>query len=72
MEAAEVPAAQGKVIPLRPEAADRKSEAPRERADAARNRVRILAATRELLRTRTPCELSIDEIAGVLGLAGAA
>jgi hypothetical protein len=35
VEAAEVPAAQGKVIPLRPDAADRKSEAARERADAA-------------------------------------
>ena len=41
---------------------------PPERADAARNRLRILAAARELLRTRTPCELSIDEIAAAAGV----
>lgn len=39
-----------------------------ERADAARNRVRILAAARELLHTRTPCEVSIDEIAAAAGV----
>lgn len=36
---------------------------PPERADAARNRARILAAVRALLRERTPCEVSIDDIA---------
>jgi AcrR family transcriptional regulator len=41
---------------------------PRERADAARNRARILAAARELLHARTPCELSIDEIAAAAGV----
>lgn len=41
---------------------------PPERADAARNRARILAAVRELLRTRTPCELSIDSIAAAAGV----
>jgi AcrR family transcriptional regulator len=41
---------------------------PPERADAARNRLRILAAARELLRTRTPCEVSIDEIATAAGV----
>ena len=35
VEAAQVPAVQGTVIPLRAEAAGRKVEAPRERADAA-------------------------------------
>ena len=41
---------------------------PRERADAARNRARILAAAHELLRTRTPCDVSIDEIAAAAGV----
>ena len=41
---------------------------PRERADAARNRARILAAARKLLRARTPCELSVDEIAAAAGV----
>lgn len=41
---------------------------PPERADAARNRVRILAAARELLATRTPCDVSIDEIAVAAGV----
>lgn len=41
---------------------------PPERADAARNRRRILAAARELLTTRTPCDVSIDEIAAAAGV----
>lgn len=41
---------------------------PPERADAARNRVRILAAARELLGTHTPCDVSIDEIAAAAGV----
>ncbi|HSJ43240.1 MAG TPA: TetR/AcrR family transcriptional regulator [Euzebyales bacterium] len=41
---------------------------PPERTDAARNRVRILAAARGLLRTHTPCDVSIDEIAAAAGV----
>lgn len=41
---------------------------PPERADAARNRRRILAATRDLLQDRTPCEVSIDDIAARAGV----
>jgi AcrR family transcriptional regulator len=40
---------------------------PPKRADA-RNRVRILATARELLATRTPCDVSIDEIASAAGV----
>ena len=43
-------------------------EPPQERADAARNRERILTAVRELLRTTTPCEISIDDIAARAGV----
>lgn len=41
---------------------------PPERADAARNRARILAAVRTLLRDRTPCDVSIDDIAAAAGV----
>jgi AcrR family transcriptional regulator len=41
---------------------------PRERADAARNRERILAAVRDLVRTSTPCDVSIDDIAARAGV----
>lgn len=41
---------------------------PPERADAARNRARILAATRELLVDRTPCAISIDDVAAAAGV----
>jgi AcrR family transcriptional regulator len=43
-------------------------EPPPERADAARNRERILTAVRDLLRTRTPCDISIDDIAARAGV----
>ena len=43
-------------------------EPPRERADAARNRVLILDATRKLLRKRRPDQLSIDEVAAAAGV----
>lgn len=39
-----------------------------ERADAARNRARILAALRALLADRTPCEVSIDDVAAAAGV----
>lgn len=39
-----------------------------ERADAARNRSRILAAVRTLLREHSPCEVSIDDIAAAAGV----
>lgn len=41
---------------------------PRERADAARNRARILDAARALLADRAPCEISIDDIAAAAGV----
>jgi AcrR family transcriptional regulator len=39
-----------------------------ERADAARNRARILAAVRHLLADHTPCEISIDDVAAAAGV----
>jgi AcrR family transcriptional regulator len=41
---------------------------PPERADAARNRARILNAARQLLAERDPCDVSIDAIAEAAGV----
>lgn len=41
---------------------------PPERADAARNRARIVEALRRLLVDRTPCEISTDDIAAAAGV----
>jgi AcrR family transcriptional regulator len=43
-------------------------EAPPERADAARNRARILDAARRLLAERQVCDVSIDAIAEAAGV----
>jgi AcrR family transcriptional regulator len=44
------------------------SEQPHERADAARNRARILDAARALLSEHNPCDVSIDAIAEAAGV----
>lgn len=44
------------------------ADEPRERADAARNRMRILHATRKLLRRRRLDELCMDEVAQLAGV----
>lgn len=44
------------------------NEPPAERADAARNRARILAAARGLFAEHDPCTVSIDQIAGAAGV----
>src|SRR5258707_13842239 len=44
------------------------SQARAERADAARNRRAILAATEELLATRRPQDISIDQVAAAAGV----
>lgn len=41
---------------------------PPERADAARNRARILRAAQALLAERHPCEISVDDVAAVAGV----
>jgi AcrR family transcriptional regulator len=41
---------------------------PPERADAARNRARILEAVRELLVDTSPCEISTDAVATLAGV----
>lgn len=41
---------------------------PPERADAARNRARILEAVRELLADHSPCEISTDAVAAKAGV----
>lgn len=41
---------------------------PEERADAARNRQKILKAARRLLGRRTICQLSMDEVAAAAGV----
>lgn len=43
-------------------------ERPPERADAARNRLRILTAARDLLDDCSPCALSIDAVAAAAGV----
>lgn len=43
-------------------------EIPRERADAARNRARILTAARKLLRRKRLDELCMDEVAALAGV----
>jgi AcrR family transcriptional regulator len=43
-------------------------EIPRERADAARNRTRILTAARKLLRRKHLDELCMDEVAALAGV----
>jgi AcrR family transcriptional regulator len=44
------------------------NEGRRERADAIRNRRAILAATEELLATRRPQDISMDQVAAVAGV----
>lgn len=44
------------------------SEAPPERADAAENRRRILAAARELVREQGACAVSMDDVARKAGV----
>jgi len=41
---------------------------PRERADAARNRAKVLAAASELFTTRDPREVTMDDIAKAAGV----
>src|SRR5688500_14559936 len=44
------------------------SARPRERADAARNRAKVLAAAAELFAARDPREVTMDDIAKAAGV----